>query len=69
MLPLRVFRSLGSINSSYVAVGSFATEAAKAKAHARPLRSESGQLAEHLAMSALCHLRTHAPQQNSIPIR
>jgi hypothetical protein len=34
----------------YVRFGSFATEAGKA--HARPLRSESGQLAEHLAMSA-----------------
>jgi hypothetical protein len=36
---------------------------AKPYAHARPLCPESGQTADHLVRSALCHNRTRAVQQ------
>jgi hypothetical protein len=38
-------------------------DAAEEQAHARPLRSESGQIADRLGRSALCQSRLNAPQQ------
>jgi hypothetical protein len=38
-------------------------KSAKPNANARPLRPKSGQTPDRLGLSALCHKRTHAPQQ------
>jgi hypothetical protein len=46
--------------------GQFATEAGKAKTHARLLRPKSGQARRCLAKSALCQEETHALQQTCL---
>jgi hypothetical protein len=53
------------IQAADVSEGSFATEAVEANADARPLRFESGQVADHLGRSALCHEPTYAVQHKA----